>query len=573
MISLNEALCRVLDFAHPLPSEAVPLDESLGRHLAVDVHARADLPAYDNSAMDGYAVRAMDIASACGSSPTTLRVVSRVFAGDLTPLQIGEGEAARIMTGGKLPEGADSVVRQEATSVDETAGTVDVRVAVAVGKNVRRRGEQMRAGALALRAGQRITPDVIAMLAAVGCVTVEVACAPKVSVVTCGDELCSLDRERAGAIIDSNGPMIRAMAQAAGASATRRGPAPDEPAVLREQLIAAARGADVLITIGGASVGERDLVPDVLRELGARFVFHKIAIKPGKPVGFAVLDSVPIFVLPGNPEACARTFDLLVRPLLVALQGGAARRVARLPATLRNSVRKQPALEYFIRGDAKLTPGGLEVTVRDRQGSAQVGAGVDTNAIAILPSGAGQFFAGAPVEIELRGPLPASTGPLLLGFAGYSGSGKTTVIEALLRRLRARGLRVAALKHDAHEFQLDTEGKDTYRFAQAGAVAVGIASKTRRAVIARTERPSTLRELIGALTIEVELILVEGYKREDVPKIVVNRRGVKQLSTRARDVIAVISDEPSVTEERPCFAHEDHDGLEAFVLEFIANSR
>ncbi len=568
MIAPDEALRRALELAECSPQEFVALDDSLGRFLAADVHAPWDLPAYDNSAMDGYAIRAADTLQASGKSPTRLEIVGRVLAGQEANVPVGPGQAVRIMTGAAMPAGADTVVRQEATIAADT--TVDIRIASERGNNVRLRGETLRQNDLILRRGTRISSHELGVLAAFGLDPVPVSRRPAVHVITCGDELHPVSEAADGLTVDSNGPMIAGMARETGARASRSGPLHDDAEPLRKHLTRASQSADLLITIGGASVGERDLVVDSLLAEGATLIFHRVALKPGKPVGLLLLQGRPVFVLPGNPAACAMTFDRLVRPFLRTMLGTPRDQLLRprLPAMLTGEVPKQPALTYFLRAQAELSRAGLRVRVPARQASGQITAGLFGNAIATLPAGSGVIKAGQSIDVELLSAPTIAAGPPVLAFAGYSGSGKTTALSALICRLRARGLRIAALKHDAHEFQLDREGKDTARFTAAGATAIAIASASRRAVIEETARPTTLSELIATLSIDVDLILVEGYKHDDVPKVVVQRQGIRSLPASGPSVVAVLTDRPEgIT--LPTFAHGDESALEAFVLEFL----
>ncbi len=566
MISPDDALRRTLELARRGDPEEIELDEALGRVLSEELLALWDLPAYDNSAMDGYAIRAADTEGASGAEPVRLELVGAVFAGEPASTGVGPGQAVRIMTGAALPPGADTVVRQEATNAAD--GAVDVRVASVRGNNVRLRGEAIRQGARVIAAGTRIRSEEVSLLAAFGRSKIRVGARPTLHVLTCGDELHPVDRAGEGRTVDSNGPMLACMARESGASASRSGPVRDDPELLRGQILRALVDAEVLVTVGGASVGERDLVVRALLDLGAELVFQRVALKPGKPVALLLLRGKVVFVLPGNPAACAMTFDRFVRPFLLVCQGMAREAVVRprLPALLKGAVHKQPALTYYLRGQAELGPRGLEITLPERQSSGQLNPGHLGNAIATIPAGPGEYGAGAEVEVELLGPPLLAPRPPVLAFAGYSGSGKTTAMVALIARLRARGLRIAALKHDAHGFQLDREGKDTARFTAAGATAIAIASRDQRAVIATTQRPSTLAELISTLSVGVDMILVEGYKHDDIAKIVVHRAGVREAPTTGAGVLAVLRDTPLPQGGLPVIPHDAPEQLEAFVL-------
>ena len=566
MITPEDALARTFQLARSPDLEEVDLDEALGRVLGEDLVAAWDLPAYDNSAMDGYAIRAADTEGAHGSEPVRLEVVGRVFAGERPTTAVGPGQAVRIMTGAALPEGADTVVRQEATQAYD--GAVDVRIASDRGNNVRLRGEATRKDDRVLPKGAKIRSEEVALLAAFGRSRVLVGARPTLHVLTCGDELHPVDNAREGLTVDSNGPMIAAMAREAGAIASRSGPLRDETDLLQIHIHRALESCEVLVTVGGASVGERDLVVNTLLGEGAELVFQRVALKPGKPIALLLLRGKVVFVLPGNPAACAMTFDRFVRPFLLIRQGMPSEAVSRprLPALLTGEVHKQPALTYYLRGQAELGPTGLQITLPPRQSSGQLNPGHLGNAIATIPAGSASLAAGTAVEIELLGPPTLAQRPPVLAFAGYSGSGKTTAMVALIARLKARGIRVAALKHDAHGFQLDREGKDTARFTAAGASAVAIASKDQRAVIATTSRPSTLAELLSTVSIDVDMILVEGYKDDDIAKIVVHREGIREAPIDGPGVLAVLRDGSPGRNGVPVIPADNPERLEAFVL-------
>jgi molybdopterin molybdotransferase len=324
MLGVDEARDRVLDAVAALPVESVPLTEALGRVLAGDVSAEADLPPFANAAMDGFAVRSADTTGASRETPVRLGVVGQVAAGIIPDAVVESGTAVRIMTGARLPVGADAVVRFEETDEADGLGprtrAVEIRVAVRPGEHVRLPGEDVRAGALVLRPGSRLRPPEIGLLAALGWARVTVHRRPKVGIIATGDELCPPGQTpRPGQIPDSNGPMIAAYAAACGGLAVRLGIARDEPADLRARL-AAAGDVDLLLTTGGVSVGDYDVVKDVLREDG-RIELWRVRLKPGKPLAFGRIGGRPLIGLPGNPVAAAVAFVLFARPAILRLLG------------------------------------------------------------------------------------------------------------------------------------------------------------------------------------------------------------------------------------------------------------
>ena len=575
MIPFDEALAIVLAEARPLGAETVALDDSPGRILAEDVAARWDLPPFDNSAMDGYAVRAASTATASREHPLRLRLCGRIYADapaerELEP-RVEAGTAAYITTGARVPNGADAVVRQEATA--SSGDEVLVLAPVAVGENVRNKGEDTPAGRILLPTGYPIDPPAVAILATFGYTMVPVGRRPRVAILSTGDELIDAEKAQPGRIVDSNSHVALALAKEAGALATRLGIAPDLVNEVAARISTARVDHDVVVTLAGSSMGEHDVTKEAFAAVGVDLRFWNVAMKPGKPVGFGRLGSKLFFALPGNPAAAATTFDLLVGPALRAMTG--AREVVRptVRGRLASPARKQPGLTYFLRGNARID-GGIVLSLPAFQGSGQLTPTLGTNAYAILPRGQTELLPGDEVDVQLLAPPIAASSPPVVCVVGPSGIGKTTLLTKVLARLVGDGLRVGALKHDAHEFQLDHEGKDTFRFRAAGAQAIGIASKTARAMIATTERPTSLRELVTTLPTSLDLVLVEGYKNEDAPKIEVHRRGRPLLwqTTGLSRVIAVVSDDETAESPGPRFAHEDIDGVCALLRSFVAAS-
>jgi molybdopterin molybdotransferase len=310
----------VLALMHPTPSLTLALEDGAGLVLAADVTAHEALPRFDNSAMDGYAVRSGDVSGAGPASPVSLRVLADLPAGsDAEPL-VGPGTAARIMTGAPVPPGADTIVPVEAT--DAGVVQVEVRAPAPAGQHVRRVGEDVHAGDVVLRAGRELTPYRLAAVAAVGRAEVVVHRRPVVVVLATGSELVTPGvAPRRGQIPDSNSYLLTAAAAAAGARVHRLGVVPDDPEMLAEVLGAQYPAADLVVTSGGVSVGAYDVVKEVLAPLpGMEFV--TVAMQPGKPQGAGTLpDGVPVITLPGNPVSAFVSFEAFVRPAILRLRG------------------------------------------------------------------------------------------------------------------------------------------------------------------------------------------------------------------------------------------------------------
>ena len=328
-LDAREAQIRILAAAGASSAERVRVMDAVGRALAENMEATATLPPWDNSGMDGYAVRGADIDGASPSSPVLLTVTGRIAAGQPPSVSVGPGEAVRIMTGAPVPPGADSVIRVEHTDAEAEPGTVRILRTGDQGRNVRPAGEDMAVGDLVLQAGESIHPGTVGVLYALG--KDEVLCArrPVVAIISTGDELRPperYDEVRAGAgVPESNGPMIAAAVADAGCVPLYVGVAADDPADVRRKLEAAA-DADVVITVGGASMGEADFVKRVLEDMSFELDFWRARVRPGSPISFGHLprsdgDSQPVFGLPGNPASSFVTFELFVRPFLRRMAG------------------------------------------------------------------------------------------------------------------------------------------------------------------------------------------------------------------------------------------------------------
>jgi molybdopterin molybdotransferase len=385
LLTIDAALALVLARVAPLPDEEVTLADAGGRYLAAPARTSVDLPPFDSSAMDGYAVRSAD-------TPGTLAVAGESAAGRPAATVLAAGGAAAISTGAVVPEGADAVVPVEQTRREGAGVTVG---AVALGENVRPRGGDARSGEAIVEAGSVVGPVQVGALAAAGLAAVRCHRRPRVAVLATGTELRGPgERLGPGEIYESNTAMLAVQLRRAGAVPDVLGVAADDAAATRAAL---ERGlaADVLVTSGGVSVGEHDLVRGILGELGAAEVFWRVAVKPGKPIAFATRGETLVFGLPGNPVSSLVGFELFVRPALLALQGAAAPAPAFLPGRLAGSLRRNPGRDELVR--ARAEPGGTLQPVRG-QDSHMIVRAAAANALVLVPRGDGELPDGAEVS-------------------------------------------------------------------------------------------------------------------------------------------------------------------------------
>jgi molybdopterin molybdotransferase len=391
--ALTTARRLILDRLLPLPTEEVSLAEADGRILASDVTSPFDLPHWDNSAMDGFALRSADCLAGA-----VLRVTGMIAAGDPAAIAIEPGCAAQILTGAPMPAGADTVVPFE--EVDDAGGTIRLAGPSAPGQHVRRRGGDIRAGSVCLPLGRLVGPPEIAVLAALGRTSVAVHRRPRVAIVSTGNELVAPGVPlRPGAIYDSNGPMLAAAVSRAGGTPIPLGVAPDDTAGLR-QILRQGLAADILLTSAGVSTGERDLVRDTLAELGAEEAFYKVDIQPGRPFACAFAGSTCILSLPGNPVAAMLTFEVLVRPAIRWLQGITLSETPPARARLADPVQPRPDRITLLRVVLEPGPDGLRATSAGRQATGFLKTLSDADALAFVPPGLDPLPAGTLVDIR-----------------------------------------------------------------------------------------------------------------------------------------------------------------------------
>lgn len=398
MVRVEEAQRIILESVEVLPSEERGIREILGYVLAEDVYAELDIPPFANSAMDGFAVIAADTAGASEDSPVRLEVVEDLPAGYTLGRQLEQGQAVRIMTGAPLPQGADSIVMVEDTQAE--GQWVWVRKPVQVGENVRPAGEDVRRGQLVLRAGTVIRPQEMGMLAALGRPRVRVVRCPRVALISTGEELVSLEAPLSpGKIRDSNRYSLYGQVLAAGGVPVDLGIVRDEPEVLRAKFQEALERADVLVTTGGVSVGDYDLVRGVFSGLG-EIGFWRVAMKPGKPQLFALTGGKPIFGLPGNPVSAMIVFDQFVRPALRRMAGHRQLFRPTFLAVAEESIPKQPGRVEFNRARITERNGRLYARITGPQGSGILSSMVLANGLIILPQERGDVAPGEMVPVQ-----------------------------------------------------------------------------------------------------------------------------------------------------------------------------
>jgi molybdopterin molybdotransferase len=399
MDSVEIYLSEVLSEIKPLPSRELPLSDALGAVLDGDVTARWPLPSFDNSSMDGYAVRSADVTSASMDRPAVLTVTGEIPAGDTTAHAIEPGTCLRIMTGAPMPAGANAVVQVEHT--DGGTETVSVYAPAEPGLSVRVTGGDAQPGDLLLAAGTRLGPAHLGLLAAAGHASVRGWPRPRVTVISTGNELVEAGTELTpGQIWESNATMLVAAARQAGCPARRHPIVRDSTDAVLAAVAAELPGTDLLITTGGVSMGgEHDVVKAALGTLGT-VTFRKVAMQPGMPQGFGVVgpDSTPIFTLPGNPVSSYVSFFLFVRPALDALQNHTATELAgSRPATLTGPVRSPAGRRSFLRGI--LDVASSRVTPVTGQASHQLASLAKANALVIVPEDVTSLDAGTTVEV------------------------------------------------------------------------------------------------------------------------------------------------------------------------------
>ena len=409
MITVQEHLSRIVESVQRLPPIGLDLLEAQGCVLAQDVTSEVSLPGFRNSAMDGYAVHAADLAAAGDAAPVVLPVAGDIAAGNTQTLSLAPGQSMRIMTGAPMPDGADAVVPVELT--DGGLTTVTVSASVFAGQHVREAGEDVQAGDVVMSQGTRLGPRQIALLAAVGTGEVRVTPRPRVVVISTGDELIEPGtRPGFGQVVDSNGLMLTAAVRALGCIPFRVGCVPDDAQTFLSTIESQLRRADAVITTGGVSMGAYDTVKEVLSAVGT-MRFDKVAMQPGMPQGFGVIGEgeIPVFTLPGNPVSALVSFEVFVAPALRLMAGRPQHETSMVSAVAAHDWAVPAGKVQYARVllSHESSHEGLRHTaaIAGFQGSHALGSLAVANALAVIPAEVTSVRAGDQVSCHPLGPI------------------------------------------------------------------------------------------------------------------------------------------------------------------------
>lgn len=559
MISVEEALEKVLSYVEVLEPEPKAILDSLGQVLAEDAYSSVDVPPLDNSTMDGYALRAEDTRGATESSPRYLAVVGQVAAGSLPTKKVKPATAVRIMTGAPLPEGADAVVRFEDT---DEASRISSRTDLShigilreanKGMNVRRRGQDIARGDLVLKKGTVLGPQEIGVLASLGRSTALVIRRPIVAILATGDELVGVDQPLApGKIHDSNTYTIAAKVSRYGGIPRILGIGRDSVQSLTEKIDEGIE-ADMLVTSGGVSKGDYDIVKDVLAEHG-EIGFWTVCMKPGKALAVGVVSTgrskerkILHLGLPGNPVSAMITFEQFGRPAILKMMGKRVLPRPTIRAIIDDDIANPERVRLFVRVSVTRRAGQYYASVKGSRSSGILAPMAGADGLAIIPESSGGLKAGDKVDVQMLDWADEQFEqkmPPVVAIVGRSESGKTLLVEQLIVEFKRRGYKIATLKHShCGAIEVDQPGKDTWRFAQAGSDAVCISSPHKLALIKKSDYDLRADEVLSFIGPGFDLVLVEGFKRSSLPKIEVHRKEQgSNLLCSPEELLAIVTD-------------------------------
>lgn len=401
MISVDEALDIVLASVSPLESETVAITDSYGRVVSEDVYSDCDIPAFDYSAMDGYALKHSDTKGVSSDSPKYLKVIGELRAGGEFSGRVGDGEAVKIMTGAPIPEGVDAVIMVENTRKE--GDMVAIYQEVEDGENIRRVGEDVRRGMLVIKKGTKLREAHAGMLAALGRSGVRMTRKPRVAILATGDEIIDIGDEMGpGKVRNSNAYSLSGQVISAGGIPVNMGIVRDDPDELRARLSSCLE-CDVILTSGGVSMGEYDLVKDILLELGMEQKFWKVAMRPGKPNLFGGINGKPVFGLPGNPVSSMVGFELFVRHAILKMLGQTSDDRMEVDAYIEEDITKRKGLRFFIRAQTRWEDGRFLTKTTGPQGSGILSSMVNANSLIILPEDMEFVKKGTRVRVRFIG--------------------------------------------------------------------------------------------------------------------------------------------------------------------------
>ena len=399
MITVEKALQAIFLNFHPLGLEKVNILDARARVIGEDVFATRNIPPADNSAMDGYAVRHIDTKGATRVSPLRLKVIEEISAGKVPQERLKKGEVSRIMTGALIPDAADAIVRQEDTK--KIGKTVIIYTSVKEGQDIRFAGEDVQKEELVISKGSVVSPAQIGMLASLGRAFVSVYQKPRVAIIATGDELVDIENDPPPAkIVNSNSYSLAAQVMECGAIPLIMGIAKDKKSELQEKFKTALH-ADLIISSGGVSVGDFDLVKDVMGEIGNAMHFWQVAMKPGKPLAFGAIKSVPMFGLPGNSVSAMVSFEQFVRPYLLKMQGHTKIFRQTMKALSSQEIQKKKGVKHFIRAIVKKEKNQYIAAITGEQGSGILKSMVLANALIVLKENETKVKKGDPVTVQL----------------------------------------------------------------------------------------------------------------------------------------------------------------------------
>jgi molybdopterin molybdotransferase len=587
-VSRKEALDCILQSIRPLEPITLALDKALGYVLAQDIYASQNVPSSDRAAMDGYALSSQDTVSATKGHPVRLVVSGEIHPSTAEPVSVETGYAVRIMTGGPIPPGADAVVRQEDVLVNREA--IEIAAPAPCARFVSKKGKDIQKGTLVAGKGTVIEPAHIGILATLHVREVVVTRRPEVGILAIGNELLDLKAHPENPkIVASNLYMLSAMIQSQGSTVGFSAITNNRNEAIRKDLEKALK-KDMVITIGGTAHSDSDLTRAAIEAAGVRIQFAGIAMLPGKGTAFGLYGNKPIFALPGTPSAAFTAFHVLVLPALRRLSGLQKPGLNTTTALLEKDIKKNAAIERAIQGI--VSHRGACVQVLPLVGPEPTGmlAMAKANGLIMVPPNSGCLSAGRPVSVQLldygkpgflyerallnheKSAEPPFT---IISIVGKSDAGKTTFLEKLIHELKSRGCKIGTIKHDVHGFDIDHKGKDSWRHKQAGAHTVIISSPKKIAVIKDVDKEETIDNLAGKYFQGMDLILTEGYKRQDKPKIEIFRSTVHAAPLCKDDtsLIAIVSDMP-LNLGVPCFGLDDIKAIADFVeIRFLKTQR